>query len=106
MDAVMTKDEDLREKIKTFIVKLDKMEARVKEVETVAAVVPKLQKKVEKVETRVEVAERTVEKAIASPGRVYNMPATPPPVKAFVSGASIGLLIVGAIAAGWLLGFF
>ncbi len=106
MNAVMTKDEDLREKIKTFIVKLDKMEARVKDVETVAAAVPKLEKKIAKVETRVESTEKTVEQAITAPGRVYTMPATPPPVKAFVSGAAMGLLIIGAIAAAWLLDFF
>ncbi len=99
----MTPDEELREKIKTFIVKLDKMEARVKEVETVAAAVPKLAQKIERVETRVESAEKTI--GLPTPSH-FELPPAPPPLKAFMSGATIGLLIVGAIAAAWLLGFF
>jgi hypothetical protein len=102
MDAVMSKsDEDLREKIKTFIVKMDKMEARVKEVEAVASAVPKLAKKIETVETRVDSAERSIGKATGGAGA-----SSPFPVKAFVGGASISFLIIGAIVTGWLLGFF
>ncbi|MBI3359392.1 MAG: hypothetical protein HY201_05285 [Nitrospirae bacterium] len=96
----MTKEDDLREKISTFMVKLDKMESRVKEVETAASAIPKLAAKLEKVETRVESTEKSI--GTASSVRL----AAPPPVKAFVGGVSIGLLVIGIIAAGWLLGFF
>jgi len=97
----MTKEDELREKINTFMVKLDKMESRVKEVETVASAIPKLEAKLEKVEHRVESTEKSM--GIAPPAVKH--PA-PPPVKAFISGVSIGLLVIGIIAAAWLLGFF
>jgi len=93
----MTKDDELREKINTFMVKLDKMESRVKEVEAVASVVTKLEAKLEKVEHRVEATERSA--GIAPPK--HATPA-PPPVKAFVSGVSIGLLVIGVIVLAWL----
>ncbi len=95
----MTKEDELREKINTFMVKLDKMESRVKEVESVASAIPKLEAKLDKVEHRVESTEKSI--GIAPPKH----PA-PPPVKAFVSGVSIGLLVIGIIVAAWLLGFF
>ncbi len=104
MEAVMEKDSDLRDKIKTFMVKLDKMEERVKEVETLTSSVPKLEAKLSKVILRVEKIEQRVEsdgKAPKQEGKTLN---TPPPVKAFVSGASIGLLLIGAIIAAWFLG--
>ncbi len=102
MDTVMTKDEDLREKIKTFIVKMDRMEARVKEVETIAATVPRLEAKLQKVEGRVESTEQSIKTVMPAAGRARALPSASPPVKAFVGGASIGLLILGLIAAVWL----
>jgi len=115
--AVMTtKDDDIRDKIKVVINKLDKMEARVKDVENVAASVQKIEAKLTKIESRVERVERVEagEKLppirepapVERPERHYTIPSTPPPVKAFVSGASIGFLIIGAIVSAWLLGFF
>ncbi len=95
----MTKEDELREKINTFMVKLDKMESRVKDVEAVASTVAKLEAKLEKVEHRVEATEKSA--GIAPPAQP-----TPTPVKAFVSGISIGLLVIGIIVAAWLLGFF
>ena len=99
----MTKEDEIREKINTFMVKLDKMEARVKEVETVKSTVQKLEAKMdaklEKIEQRMEATEKSV--GIAPPEK----PA-PPPVKAFVSGVSIGLLVIGIIAVALLLGIF
>ncbi len=99
--AVMTKEDELREKISTFMVKLDKMESRVKDVEAVAATVTKLEAKLEKVEHRVESTEKSI--GLAPPKQASPAPA---PVKAFVSGVSIGLLVIGVIVAAWLLGFF
>ncbi len=104
--ATMTKEDEIREKINTFMVKLDKMEARVKEVETVKSTVQKLEAKIdakiERMEQRMEATEKSV--GIAPPA-THAKPA-PPPVKAFVSGVSIGLLVIGIIAVAWLLGIF
>jgi hypothetical protein len=97
--AVMTADEDIREKIKVVLHKLDKMESRVKNVEAVAAVLPRIEKKLATVVSRVE--------SVANINRPSGPPlVTPPPVKAFISGASIGVLVVGAIVAAWILEFF
>jgi len=104
--AVMTVDEDIREKIKVVLHKLDKMESRVKDVETVAAVLPKLQMKLETVATRVESVAKASQPSREHSHLVVPSVAAPPPVKAFVSGASVGFLVVGAITAAWLLGFF
>ena len=98
--ATMTKEDDLREKINTFMVKMDKMESRVKEVETAASAIPKLAAKLEKVEHRVESTEKSIGIASPSPVRLT----APPPVKAFVGGVSIGLLVIGIIVVAWLLG--
>jgi tetrahydromethanopterin S-methyltransferase subunit B len=97
----MTKEDEMREKINTFMVRLDKMESRVKDVESVAATVTKLEAKLDKVEHRVEANEKSA--GITPPKQTTP---TPAPVKAFVSGVSIGLLVIGVIAAAWLLGFF
>ncbi len=104
MDATIAKDDDLRDKIKMFMVKLDKIEARVKEVETVAASVPKLEAKLQKVEGRVESTEQIIKvKLPTAPiaGRKVGALSDSAPMKAFFSGASIGLLIIGLIAAAW-----
>ena len=115
--AVRVADDDIRDKIRTVLNKLDRMESRVKSVESVAemvpklektlsTVVPKLEKTLEKVTSRVESTERRVELAekLSKPSGPPLV--APPPIKAFVSGASIGFLIVGAITAAWVLGFF
>lgn len=94
------REDDLREKIQTVLSKLDKIESRVKNVEAVAAVVPKLEKTLSKVQEQVVSAH--LKAAKPSPRAM----SAPTPVKAFVSGASIGVVIVGAITAGWLLGMF
>ena len=104
MDAMIVKEDDLREKIKTFMIKLDKIEARVKDVETVAASVPKLEAKLQKVEGRVESTEQMVKtkmQTVPPAGRTAVPASSSEPLKAFVSGASIGLLIIGLIAAAW-----
>ena len=100
----MTKEDELREKINTFMVKMDKMESRVKDMETVTSTIPKLVAKLEKVEHRVETAEKSM--GITPPPVALSVPPAPPPVKAFVGGMSIGLLVIGIIVAAWLLGFF
>ena len=99
MGAAIGSEDDVRDKIKTFMTRMDQMESRVKDVETVAASVRKLEKKLLKVESQVE---SRAEPRMGSEASFK----TPPPVKAFISGASIGVLVVGSIAAAWLLGFF
>ena len=98
--GVMTKEDEMREKINTFMVKMDKMESRVKEVEAATSAIPKLAAKLEKVEYRVESTEKSIRMTPS-----VKLPA-PPPVKAFVSGVSLGLLVIGIIVAAKLLGFF
>jgi hypothetical protein len=99
MGAAIASEDDVRDKIKTFMTRMDQMESRVKDVETVAASVRKLEKKLLKVESQVE------SRAEPRMGGEASFK-TPPPVKAFISGASIGVLVVGSIAAAWLFGFF
>ncbi len=99
MNAVLTKDEDLREKIKTFMVKLDRIENRVKEVEGVTAAIPRLEAKLQTVEHRVGVTENRLDKT-------HPMPSAPVRVKAFIGGATIGVIILAAIAIAWLTGLF
>jgi len=109
MEAVGTKDSDLRDKIKTFLVKLDKMEERVKEVETISKALPRLESQLAKVISRVDEVAAQVEKggkltASEEKGRektVYKAP--PAPVQAFVGGATIAMLLIGAAIAAWLL---
>lgn len=113
MNATMVQDTDLREKIRAVTSRLDSMESRVKVVETATAAVSKLEKDLAKVISRVEKVESRVE----STGKPTPLQETPeeapklgsartslPPVKAFVSGVSLGLLIIGLVAAAWLLG--
>jgi hypothetical protein len=101
----MTKEDELRDKINTFMVKLDKMESRVKDVEVATSAIAKLEAKLEKVEHRMDSTEKAIGIAPPPPEPHPSKP-TPPPVKAFVSGVSIGLLVIGVIVAAWLLGFF
>jgi len=113
MEAVQTKDNDLRDKIKTFLVKLDKMEERVKEVENISKALPRIESQLAKVISRVdEVAARVDMDKKPTPiasAPVKEKPvstSSPTPIKALVSGASIGMLLIGAALAAWLLGLF
>ncbi len=101
MEIAIGRDEDLREKIKSFIGKLDNMEARVKEVEVMATSVSKLEAKFQKLESRVALTEKSIKEETPSDRRPHATASAPPPVKAFVSGVSIGLLILALIAAFW-----
>jgi len=108
IEAVQTKDNDLRDKIKTFLVKLDKMEERVKEVENVSKTVARLETQIARVSSRVDDVVARVESKerahIIKETKTNHV--TPPvtPVRAFVGGASIAILILGALLAMWLLG--
>jgi len=112
MEAVQTKDNDLRDKIKTFLVKLDKMEERVKDVENVSKALPRLESQLAKVILRVDEVVARVEKGARSSGSEETVKektpykAPPPPVQAFVGGATVAMLIVGAVVVAWLLGLF
>ena len=103
MNAVLTKDDELREKINTFMARMNKMETRVQQVETIAASVARMEEQISKVEAKIE---SRLESRIASKPSGGPSVQTPPPVKAFISGASIGILIVGVVTAAWVLGFF
>jgi len=108
---VMTADDDIRDKIKIVLNKLEKMESRVKTVETVAAAIPKLEKTMQTIVPKLEKGLAAVALRLESGQELtkpIRMPSgtTPPPIRAFISGASIGILIVGVITAAWVLGFF
>jgi len=103
MEAVQTKDNDLRDKIKTFLVKLDKMEERVKEVENVSKALPRLEAQLAKVISRVdEVAARVETEGRPAVKMPTSHKSAPQPVQAFIGGATIAMLLVGVAVVAWL----
>jgi len=110
MQAVQTKEDvDLRDKIKTFLVKLDKMEERVKEVESISKALPRLEAQLSKVISRVDEVVARVESEGRSPAKehsVHKAAPAPTPVRAFVGGATIAMLLIGLIIVAWMFGMF
>jgi hypothetical protein len=94
MEIVVSREEDIRDKIKAFVGKFDNMESRVKEVEIVTSTVPRLEAKIHRVETRIGSVEQSIKSGILTADRARTASAVSSPAKAFVGGASISLLVI------------
>lgn len=95
-------DAELQDKIRMFIMKLDKMESRVREVESVASKIPAMEATLSKISS--QVGELQSEAPLAEPSQ--EAPSRKSSLswgQAMMRGVIMGLVMVGILAAAWMI---